>query len=175
LAQHLALALGEQAQVVPMDGFHLSNSVLQSLGRQNRKGAPDTFDVDGYVHLLQRLRHQRADETIYAPEYLREFEEGIAGSIPIHASTALIITEGNYLLLDHGPWAPVRDLLDETWFLDIDDSLREARLLARHMQFGKSLEQALAWIAATDAPNAAEIGKKRLRAHWRVSLMPSST
>ena len=173
LAHHLAQALGQQAQVVPMDGFHLSNSALKNLGRKNRKGAPDTFDADGYVNLLQRLRNQRADETIYAPEYLREFEEGIAGSILVRSDTQLIITEGNYLLLDHGPWAPVRDLLDETWYLDIDDALRESRLLARHMQFGKSRDQALAWIATTDAPNAAEIDKSSMRAHWRVSLMPS--
>jgi pantothenate kinase len=168
LAQSLADTLGEQAQVVPMDGFHLSNAALKSLDRQDRKGAPDTFDVEGYVNLLRRLRDQRANETIYAPEYLRSIEEGIAGSIAVRASTRLIITEGNYLLLDEGPWAQVRGLLDESWYLDIDATLRESRLLARHMQFGRSHEQALAWIAATDAPNAEKIDKYSSLSNWRL-------
>ncbi len=168
LAEALAHTLQGRAQVVPMDGFHLSNAALQELGRADRKGAPDTFDADGYAHLLRRLRAQNADanvgQTIYAPLYLRTLEEGIAGSLAIQASTQLIITEGNYLLLDEGGWAAVRNLLDEVWYLDIDDALRESRLLKRHMQFGKTSEQALAWIAQTDAPNARRIALTRSRA-----------
>jgi len=168
LAQALEQALRGRAQVVPMDGFHLSNAALQRLGRADRKGAPDTFDADGYAHLLRRLRAQNADtnaaQTIYAPLYLRTLEEGIAGSLAIHASTQLIITEGNYLLLDDPDWAAVRSLLDEVWYLDIDDALRESRLLQRHMQFGKTRAQALAWITQTDAPNALRIALTRSRA-----------
>jgi pantothenate kinase len=168
VAETLEQTLKGRAQVVPMDGFHLSNAALERLGRAGRKGAPDTFDADGYANLLGRLRTQNSDakspETIYAPLYLRTLEEGIAGSLAIHASTQLIITEGNYLLLDDGGWAAVRTLLDEVWYLDIDDALRESRLLARHMQFGKNREQALAWIAETDAPNARKIASTRSRA-----------
>ncbi len=171
LARGLADAMGDIAQVVPMDGFHLSNAALHSLDRQGRKGAPDTFDAEGYVNLLHRLRNQRADETIYAPEYLRNLEEGVAGSISVRPNNALIITEGNYLLLDHGPWSKVRDMLDEAWFMDVDDDVREARLLARHMQFGKSRDQALAWIATTDTPNAMKIYKSCTHADWRISMV----
>lgn len=166
LAAALAEALGAQAQVVPMDGFHLANAELQRLGRAHRKGAPDTFDAAGYCNLLHRLRHQAAGETVYAPAYHREIEEGVAGAIAVKTDTRLIITEGNYLLLDDGPWASVRDLLDEAWYLDVDDTLRQARLLARHMQFGRSREDALAWIAGTDEPNARQIARSRPRAHW---------
>lgn len=172
LAQSLANALGDLAQVVPMDGFHLANATLQKLGLLGRKGAADTFDAAGYVHLLQRLRQQKLGETIYAPTYLRGIEEGIAGSIAIQADTPLIITEGNYLLLQDGPWAPVRGLLDEAWYIDIDDHLRESRLLARHVQFGKSHDQALVWITTTDAPNALKIAKTATQAHWRITLGP---
>ena len=166
LAAALAEALGAQAQVVPMDGFHLANAELQRLGRAHRKGAPDTFDADGYCNLLHRLRHQAAGETVYAPAYHREIEEGVAGAIAVQTDTRLIITEGNYLLLDDGPWASVRDLLDEAWYLDVDDTLRQTRLLARHMRFGRSREDALAWIAGTDEPNARQIARSRPRAHW---------
>jgi pantothenate kinase len=164
----LAEALGVQAQVVPMDGFHLANSELQRLGRAHRKGAPDTFDAVGYRHLLQRLRDQPAGETIYAPAYLRELEEGLAGAIAVQPETRLIITEGNYLLLEDGAWAGVRDALDEAWYLEVDDTLRHTRLLARHMQFGRNREDAMAWIANTDEPNALRIAAARHRADWTV-------
>jgi pantothenate kinase len=168
LAEALLQALGPQAQIVPMDGFHLANSELQRLGRQNRKGAPDTFDAAGYVNLLRRIQAQPAGETIYAPAYRRELEEGIAGAIAIEASTPLIITEGNYLLLQDGAWSQVRALLDEAWYLEIDSQLRQQRLLERHMRFGRSREDALAWIAGTDEPNAQRIALSRPQADWLV-------
>ena len=166
LAQSLLQALGQQAQIVPMDGFHLANSELKRLGRAGRKGAPDTFDAAGYVNLLRRIRGQAPGETIYAPEYRREMEEGIAGAIAVDASTPLIITEGNYLLLEDGAWGDVRGVLDEAWFLDLETSVRHQRLLERHMRFGRSQEAALAWIAGTDEPNAQRIERTRQRADW---------
>lgn len=166
LAQSLLQALGQQAQIVPMDGFHLANTELKRLGRAGRKGAPDTFDAAGYVNLLRRIRGQAPGETIYAPEYRRELEEGIAGAIAVDASTPLIITEGNYLLLEDGAWGEVRGVLDEAWFLDLDTSVRHQRLLERHMRFGRSQEAALAWIAGTDEPNAQRIERTRQRADW---------
>jgi pantothenate kinase len=168
LAEGLLQALGTQAQIVPMDGFHLANSTLQRLGRQGRKGAPDTFDAAGYVNLLRRIHAQQAGETIYAPEYRREFEEGIAGAIAIEASTPLIITEGNYLLLPEGAWSPVRGLLNEAWYLEIDSQLRQQRLLERHMRFGRSREDALRWIDVTDEPNAQRIALSRPQADWLI-------
>jgi len=169
LAARLLETLGDQVQMVPMDGYHLANSELQRLGRAGRKGAPDTFDAAGYVNLLRRIQTQQVGETIYAPEYRRELEEGIAGAIAIEASTPLIVTEGNYLLMEEGAWAGVRGLLDEAWFLDIDSSLRQQRLLERHMRFGRTRQAALEWIAVTDEPNAQRIARTRHRADWVVN------
>ena len=168
LAEGLLRALGDQAQVVPMDGFHLANSELHRLGRAGRKGAPDTFDAAGYVNLLRRIRSQQPGETIYAPEFRRDLEEGIAGAVAIEASTPLIITEGNYLLMEDGAWGGVRSLLDEAWYLDIAHPLRHQRLLERHMRFGRSHQQALDWIAQTDEPNAIRIAATGHRASWIV-------
>ncbi|MGJ7528897.1 nucleoside/nucleotide kinase family protein [Variovorax sp. GB1P17] len=167
----LALALlhavgADRAQVVPMDGFHLANVELQRLGRADRKGAPDTFDSAGYVALLQRLREQRPDgDIVYAPEFRREIEEPIAGAIAVLPSTQLVITEGNYLLHDVGPWAGAAAMLDEVWYVDIDDAVREQRLVQRHQQFGRSAEAARDWVASTDAPNARLIAATRAKAH----------
>jgi pantothenate kinase len=169
LAESLLQALGNQAQVVPMDGFHLANSELQRLGRAGRKGAPDTFDAAGYANLLRRIRGQQPGETIYAPEFRRDLEEGVAGAIAIEASTPLIITEGNYLLMEEGAWSQVRGVLDQAWYLDIDSALRQQRLLERHMRFGRSREAALNWIAVTDEPNAQRIERTRHRADWVIT------
>ena len=170
LAALMAQALGERAQAVPMDGYHLAQIELERLGRAQRKGAPDTFDAAGYAALLRRLRQQVADETVYAPDFRREIEEPVAGALPVFAATPLVITEGNYLLLDDDPaWAPVADLLDEVWYLDVPADLRLERLAARHVQFGRTREQALAWIAQTDEPNARRIETSAHRARRRVT------
>lgn len=154
----LALALQREfadvSQVVPMDGFHLADVELRRLGRCGRKGAPDTFDSAGYAALLRRLRSQGHDEVVYAPEFRREIEEPIAGAVPVLPQTQLVITEGNYLLLDDGPWAQVASLLDDVWYVDVDDSLRTDRLQQRHQQFGFSRQEAMDWVAGTDEPNA---------------------
>ncbi len=169
LAQSLQLALGVQAQVVPMDGYHLANSELQRLGWSHRKGASETFDAAGYLNLLKRIKAQRPDETIYAPEYRRGLEEGIAGAIAITANTPLIITEGNYLLLEHGAWGELKSVMDEVWYLDIDSPLRQQRLVQRHMRFGRTEQAARDWVAQTDEPNALEIANTRHRADWCVT------
>ncbi|MBS0437306.1 MAG: nucleoside/nucleotide kinase family protein [Proteobacteria bacterium] len=164
LAQALLDTLGAAAQVVPMDGFHLANAELARLGRAARKGAPDTFDAAGYVALLRRLRAQGPHETVYAPAFRREIEEPIAGAIAVHPATRLVITEGNYLLLDEGPWAEVASLLDDCWYVEPDDALRRRRLVERHMRFGRDAAAAHAWVEATDEPNARLVAATRSRA-----------
>lgn len=170
LASALLALYGAAVQVVPMDGFHLANSELERLGRRNRKGAPDTFDAAGVVNLLQRIKAQQpGDDAVYAPEFRREIEEAVAGAIAVRASTQLVIVEGNYLLLDDAPWCEVRHVVDESWYLDVPDALRQARLLARHMQFGRTRQQSLDWIAHTDEPNAVRIAQTRRYADLCVS------
>ncbi|NML47451.1 nucleoside/nucleotide kinase family protein [Ramlibacter sp. G-1-2-2] len=160
LANALHDAFPGISQVVPMDGFHLANTQLQRLGRAGRKGAPDTFDAAGYAALLRRLRAQRADEIVYAPEFRREIEEPIAGAIAVLPDTRLVITEGNYLLL----WKDVAALLDDAWYVEVDDTLRTGRLAQRHQQFGRDPQEAAAWIAATDEPNARLVAGTRAEA-----------
>jgi pantothenate kinase len=142
----------ELVAYVPMDGFHLADVELDRLGLRDRKGAPDTFDAYGYVALLRRLQ-ENADPVIYAPGFDRAIEQPIAGSIPVFQQARLIVTEGNYLLLD-GRWAGVRPLLAEVWFCRPDEGVRLGRLLARHLRFGKSPGFAQAWVEQTDRPNA---------------------
>jgi pantothenate kinase len=160
----------EPSAVVPMDGFHLLNEELVSLGRRDRKGAPDTFDVSGYVALLARLRSQSPDEVVTAPRYDRAASAPVADAIAVEPDVRLVITEGNYLLLDQPPWDAVRPLLDEVWFVDVDDAVRVPRLITRHIEFGKSPEEAREWVTRSDEANAALVAASRSRADVTVRV-----
>jgi pantothenate kinase/acyl dehydratase len=169
LAAALSSALG--APLVPMDGFHLRNAELISRGRLEQKGAPDTFDALGYVDLLTRLR---AGVAVAAPVFDRAIEEPVPDAIIIDASAPIVLTEGNYLLLDDGPWTAVRDLLDEVWFISVDEDVRLDRLTARHIAFGRSptaaRERAL---VGSDAHNARLIAPTASRADLIVTVLAS--
>jgi pantothenate kinase len=165
LAQMLRDAWPGVVQVVPMDGFHLANAELARLGRAQRKGAPDTFDAAGFVALLRRLREQRVgDEIVYAPEFRREIEEPVAGAIAVLPATRMVVTEGNYLLMDEAPWGQIDGLLDDSWYVEIAPALRRERLLARHVQFGRNAAAAEEWMRSTDEPNAQRIEATKHRA-----------
>lgn len=155
------------APVLPMDGFHLADERLAELGRLDRKGAPDTFDSAGYRAALQRLRR---GESIVAPRFDRAIEAAIAGAIDLPGDSRLIVTEGNYLLHDRDGWDGVRRLLDEVWYLEIPDSLRLDRLIARHREHGRSDTAAREWVAGVDEQNAKLIHGTRERADVIVTL-----
>jgi pantothenate kinase len=142
-----------QAALVPMDGYHLSNKVLVELGRRERKGAPDTFDAKGFTSLLGRIRNN-VEEDIYFPVFHREFEESYAAEGVVEAETRLVLTEGNYLLVDDQNWGGIRPLLNESWYLAPDDAVRQERLIARHMKYGKTKEEAEFWSLGSDEANA---------------------
>ena len=166
-----AVAAGVPSSVVvPMDGFHLLNDDLVRLGRRDRKGAPDTFDVDGYVALLDRVRRQGPSTTITAPRYDRAASAPVPDAIDIGPDVALVITEGNYLLLENDGWSAVRALLDEVWFVDVDDDVRVPRLIVRHIEFGKSPDEAREWVMRSDEANAAVVAATRSRADAVVRL-----
>ena len=163
-------ALGPRlCALVPMDGFHLANATLVAWGRRDRKGAWDTFDADGYVHLLRRLRDQ-AEEYVHAPDFDRDVEESIGSARPVHRDVPLIVTEGNYLLAAEGGWPQVAGLLDETWYLDVDPALRRDRLVRRHEAHGKTQAEAEAWTDGSDEANAVLIAATRARADLVVTV-----
>ncbi|MFH8662212.1 nucleoside/nucleotide kinase family protein [Streptomyces afghaniensis] len=148
---------------VPMDGFHLADAELERLGRRDRKGAPDTFDAAGYAALLRRLREE-TQEIVYAPGFERVLEQPVAGAIPVPPAARLVVTEGNYLLLETGAWARVRPELDEVWFCELPEPERLRRLVARHEEFGKGHREAVAWVLRSDQRNAELVATTRERA-----------
>ncbi|MFG6279233.1 nucleoside/nucleotide kinase family protein [Microbacterium sp. 5K110] len=168
LVDELNARLAGVAAALPMDGFHLANATLDRLGRRDRKGALDTFDGWGFLALLHRVRAE-TDRTVFAPSFHRAVDEGVAGEIAIEPATRLVVVEGNYLLVDDGPWALVRDALDETWFCTAPPAAREARLIERHTRHGRTVEAATAWARNVDGGNADLIETTRDRADLVVS------
>jgi pantothenate kinase len=171
LAAQLAGQLGAEAALVQMDGFHLAQVELERLGRSARKGAPDTFDVRGYVALLARLREEQG-ETVYAPTFRRDIEEPIAGAIAVGPEVRVVVTEGNYLLDSSPPWDRVRLLLDEAWYLEVGAEVRTARLVARHMAYGRTEAEAKSWVRDVDQANAVRIEDGRRLADLVMSARP---
>lgn len=169
LGAALVEAIGPQARLVPMDGFHLAKAALAELGIGHRRGAPDTFDVGGYVRLLREIRADHA--TVFAPAFDRNVDDPVAGAIRIGPDARLIVTEGNYLLLESAPWDAVAEILDESWYIDAPADQRRDWLTARHVRNGQEPHDADAWVQNVDEPNAVLVGLSAHRAtlHLRVA------
>ena len=165
-----AIAALTGASVVPMDGFHLADVELSRRGILDRKGAPETFDAWGYAALLARLR-ARVSHDVLAPTFDREdLEQPIAGAISVPPDAGLVVTEGNYLLLDSAPWRAVREQLDAVWFLHAPEQGRVAMLIDRHVASGKTRPDARRWVARVDRPNARLIEETAHRADLVLDL-----
>jgi pantothenate kinase len=149
------------AVAVPMDGFHLASTELARLGLANRKGAPQTFDAAGFVHLLRRIRAGDDDEIVYAPRYSRVLHESVGSAIPVFPDTRLVVVEGNYLLLRTEAWAGVRPLLHLVIYLDTPTAVRVGSLLRRQRSRGLDPEAAHDWVHRSDEANAALIATTR--------------
>jgi pantothenate kinase len=150
LASDLAALLGAGAKAVPMDGFHYDDAVLTARGARGRKGAPDTFDVRGFLHLLRRLR---TEDEVAIPLFDRDLEISRAGADIVAASDRLLVIEGNYLLLNEAPWPEAAPLFDLTVWIDVTEAELDRRLMARWAHYGKTPEAARAWIDGNDMPN----------------------
>jgi pantothenate kinase len=157
----LARRLGPDAVAqVPMDGFHLADAQLDRLGLRDRKGAPETFDAAGYAATLRRVADDDG-EPVYVPGFERTLEQPLAAALVVPPTARLVLTEGNYLLLDTGAWPLARACMAEVWYCDLDDAVRRERLVARHVQFGKPPAEAAAWVDRSDEANARLVARTR--------------
>ncbi|RWO83271.1 MAG: nucleoside triphosphate hydrolase [Mesorhizobium sp.] len=147
------------AEIVPMDGFHYDDIVLERRGLRARKGAPETFDFAGFETLLKRIR--AAEPDIAIPVFDRSMELSRAAASIIAADTKFILVEGNYLLLDEEPWSRLAPLFDFSVFVDVPRAELERRLLERWHEHGRSDDDARAWIASNDMPNIDRVLARR--------------
>ncbi|MGF1430904.1 nucleoside/nucleotide kinase family protein [Kitasatospora sp. LaBMicrA B282] len=178
LARHLVTEVNRAegagtAAYVPMDGFHLSNAQLDQLGLRHRKGAPATFDVRGYLALLERLTADRFHD-IYVPDFDRTLDEPVAARHLVTPATRLVVTEGNYLAADAPGWSEARALLRELWYVEAEDAVRAERLVRRHRAGGQDRPTAEARIAGNDQPNGeyVKLGRARCTRTVRLAELP---
>ena len=172
LAAQLARAVGPSPPVVPLDGFHLAQVVIEAMGIGDRKGSPETFDAWGFANLITRIASPADDAVVYAPKFDRSIEEPIAGAVPVGSTDGLVIVEGNYLLLDESPWDRIRPALDLCVYLELDNETRIGRLVARHVRYGKTRPEAERFVRDSDERNARLIETTRGRADFIVRMDP---
>ena len=156
LAAELVAALGKGAKAVPMDGFHYDDAVLIARNARDRKGAPDTFDVQGFRHLLTRLR---VEEEVAIPLFDRDLEISRAGADIVGPDDRILIVEGNYLLLNEAPWPELAPLFDLTIWIDVPETELDRRLVDRWAHYGKTPAEARAWIDGNDMPNIRRVSQ----------------
>lgn len=164
LAAALAGALtaaGHKACLVPMDGFHLDNRLLQARGLLPRKGAPETFDAAGFIALMTRLTHE---PHLVFPLFDRARDLAVAGAGEVTPDTGIAVVEGNYLLFDEAPWSRLAHLWHASLFLDLPPEILRARLVTRWLDHGLTPDAALTRAEANDLPNARRILARRLPA-----------
>lgn len=173
LATELARRLNAQkceTAVVPQDGFHLDNRVLEVRGDLGRKGAPHTFDGVGFVHMIRRLK-ERADVTV--PDFDRTRDIAIAGAQVVPASAEVVIIEGNYLLYDDAPWFNLASMWTLSVRLEVPLTELRARLIQRWLGHGLSSAAATRRATTNDVPNAQSVIDKALPA--MITLLPDGT
>lgn len=187
IATAVVRALGPAAIVLPMDGFHLTPERLVELGRRDRMGAPDTFDVDGFLRVLSALRRapgapgtagaagapdflENSGSDVYAPGFNRVIERPVADAIRVTPEFSIVVVEGNYLLHDRDGWEQVAPLLDACYFVSVDSRVRLQRLIDRHVAFGKPPVEAVAWAEGPDEANARLIEAGARRADALIAL-----
>jgi pantothenate kinase len=166
LAENLLHALNAArpgcAALMPMDGFHYDNAVIEPLGLLPRKGAPQTFDAEGFLSTLSRIR--TGDEDVAVPVFDRAMDLARAGGAMIRRDHRIVLVEGNYLLLDKTPWREAVALFDLTVFLRVPQQVLEERLVQRWLDHGLAPDAARHRALSNDIPNARLVAEKSLPA-----------
>ena len=162
----LAAHIGPSCCVVPMDGFHMDNSVLQDRGLLSRKGAPETFDRSGFNQLVDKLK---CGEVTMFPTFNRDSDSVVAAGGYVPAGTSVLLFEGNYLLFDTAGWRDLSAKWDASIWLDVLPDVLEARLVQRWRDLGMSESDATTRAQTNDLPNARHVIEKALPAKWIIS------
>lgn len=160
LAAQLGTAL--DAPVVPMDGFHLPNDVLRDRGLLAVKGAPETFDAQAFLSLVHAIRD--ASQTVSCPAFDRAVDAPVADCVTVVPGDVVVVVEGNYLLLDRPPWVSLSEAFDTIAYLDVPGEIRRARLIDRHVEFGRDRVDAAEFVQRSDEANAVLVETSRVRA-----------
>lgn len=151
LMEYIEAIAPSEAALLPMDGYHLTNHKLDELGLRDRKGSPHTFDAEGYVQAIEAVKP--AGVSLSFPVYDRAIHDPKPDAGQIESSHQLIVTEGNYLLLDQPPWDRLGQVINECWWLDTPTEQAKEWMIKRHVQGGRTEEDARSHYEHSDAAN----------------------
>lgn len=168
LVERLNAAVPGLAALLPMDGYHFDDTLLDRLGRRARKGAPDTFDVAGLRVTLERLARNDEPE-IVVPVFDRTLEIARAGARAIDRSVAIIVVEGNYLLLRSDPWRSLHGLYDLTVMLEAPEAELRRRLVERWTGFGLPPGEIARKVEENDLPNGRQVRSASIASDWTLA------
>lgn len=173
LAAELARRLNAQGRktvVVPMDGFHLDNAILDARGLRPRKGAPETFDAPGFLRLVYALK---SGEEVFAPLFDRTRDIAIAGAVAVPPAARVVIVEGNYLMFNEDPWLELADLWDVSVRVDVAMPELRARLIQRWLSLNHSPSVATRRAEGNDIPNAQRVIDRALPCDFDLNGQPA--
>lgn len=163
-------AQGRKTVVVPMDGFHLDNGILDARGLRARKGAPETFDAPGFLRLVRALK---TGDEVFAPVFDRTRDIAIAGAVAVPAAARVVIVEGNYLMFDEDPWRDLAPLWDVSVRVDVPMPELRARLIQRWLSLNHSSTIATRRAEGNDIPNAQRVIDKALPCDFNLNGQPA--
>lgn len=156
------------ADILPMDGYHFDDLVLEARGHRPRKGAPHTFDLPGFRVMVERLRADDGTD-VAVPVFDRDLEIARAGARIVAGTTRLVVVEGNYLLLDAPGWRDLKPLFDVTVKLVADEALLEERLTRRWRGYGFADGDMAAKMEGNDLPNMRLILERSLAPDYEIA------
>ena len=159
-----ATNFSHQAVVVPMDGFHLDNAILQERGQMAVKASPQTFDVDGFASLIRRLAESNP-APVYVPVFDRRMDLSRNAAHCVDERHGVVIVEGNYLLLARPGWQQLAALFHLNVMLDVPMETLQERLVQRWLDHGHDPEQARRRAFSNDIPNAQVVVQESSGAH----------
>jgi fructokinase len=154
---------GREARVVPMDGFHLDNRIIEPMGLLPRKGAPETFDAAGFLHLMKRMRTESA---LYYPLFDRRSDQSVAGAGYMPPDCDIAIVEGNYLMFDEAVWRDLAPIWAFSVQIDVPVAELSRRLVSRWLDHGLDARAATARAESNDLPNARRVTDHSLPADY---------
>ncbi len=167
---------------VGMDGWHWPNAVLDArtttdeaghtIALRQRKGGPESFDVESLAAAVRRL--QSGGAAVSLPVYDRRVHDPVADGITIGPGTSIVLIEGNYLLEPRPPWDAVSDLLQLKMFLQCDPAAARERIIDRHIRGGASQEEAVRKYEANDRLNTEAVLATVGQADYMIRLSPDA-
>ncbi len=156
---------GHNSSILQMDGFHYDDQILKQKSLLLKKGAPETFDVMGFLNFLFRLQNENE---VAIPIFDRSLELSRSSAVIISKETRVVIIEGNYILLKTHPWRELHKFFNSTIMINTKHEILEKRLIERWRSFNIPEEEIKQKVFENDLPNGVNVYKNSILADFNL-------